>query len=96
MITGQHTGHTSIRGNLERGKGLEGKIAMDGTEVTIADVFKKVGYATGAFGKWGLGFIDSEGDTLNQGFDEFCGYNCQEKHTAIFLRIYGATKNKCS
>ena len=29
------------------------------------------------FGKWGLGYIDTEGDPNSQGFDEFYGYNCQ-------------------
>ena len=33
--------------------------------------------STGAFGKWGLGYIDTEGDPNSQGFDEFFGYNCQ-------------------
>ncbi|MGA9639050.1 arylsulfatase [Flavobacterium sp.] len=94
LITGQHTGHTSIRGNLERGKDLEGQVPMDGTEVTIADVFKKAGYATGAFGKWGLGFIDSEGDPLNQGFDEFYGYNCQRKAHRYFPPYLWHNKEK--
>jgi arylsulfatase A-like enzyme len=40
-------------------------------------MLKSLGYATGAFGKWGLGFIDTEGDPNSQGFDEFYGYNCQ-------------------
>src|SRR5690606_30217516 len=29
------------------------------------------------FGKWGLGYPGSTGDPLNQGFDEFFGYNSQ-------------------
>jgi arylsulfatase A-like enzyme len=40
-------------------------------------MLKARGYATGAFGKWGLGYIDTEGDPNSQGFDEFFGYNCQ-------------------
>ncbi|AWG23251.1 arylsulfatase [Flavobacterium faecale] len=94
LITGLHTGHTSIRGNLERGHDLEGQVAMDGTEVTIADIFKNAGYATGAFGKWGLGFIDSEGDPLNQGFDEFYGYNCQRKAHRYFPPYLWHNKEK--
>jgi arylsulfatase A-like enzyme len=35
------------------------------------------GYFCGGFGKWGLGFIGTEGDPLAQGFDHFFGYNCQ-------------------
>ena len=94
LMTGQHTGHTSIRGNAERGKNLEGQLSMDGTEVTIADIFKNAGYTTGAFGKWGLGFIDSEGDPLNQGFDEFYGYNCQRKAHRYFPPYLWHNKEK--
>src|SRR5690606_12085035 len=32
---------------------------------------------TGAFGKWGLGFVDTEGAPHRQGIDNFFGYNCQ-------------------
>src|SRR5690606_36385886 len=32
---------------------------------------------TGDFGKWGLGFVGTEGDPNKQGFDRFYGYNCQ-------------------
>ena len=35
------------------------------------------GYATGCFGKWGLGGPGSSGAPENQGFDRFFGYNCQ-------------------
>ena len=78
-MTGQHTGHTFIRGNSERGFTLdkEGQYPLAPEEITIAEVLKKGGYATGAFGKWGLGYPGSEGDPTKQGFDEFFGYNCQ-------------------
>ncbi|WP_139956995.1 arylsulfatase [Flavicella sediminum] len=75
LMTGQHTGHTPIRGNKELD--VEGQQPIKGSAITIPKVLKKAGYVTGAFGKWGLGFIDTEGDPTNQGFDEFFGYNCQ-------------------
>jgi arylsulfatase A-like enzyme len=77
LMTGQHTGHTFIRGNKEMGS--EGQFPLDSSVVTIADVLKSAGYITGAFGKWGLGFPGSEGDPNNQGFDTFYGYNCQRQ-----------------
>lgn len=40
-------------------------------------MLKTVGYTTGCFGKWGLGFVGTEGDPNNQGIDQFYGYNCQ-------------------
>jgi len=79
LMTGQHTGHTFIRGNSERGFTLEneGQYPLASQELTIAEVLKKAGYRTGAFGKWGLGYPGSEGDPTAQGFDQFYGYNCQ-------------------
>ena len=75
LMTGQHTGHTFIRGNKEWKP--EGQYPLEAKAVTMAEVLKKEGYATGGFGKWGLGFVGTEGDPNNQGFDEFYGYNCQ-------------------
>jgi len=75
LMTGQHTGHTPIRGNKEWQP--EGQWPMKSDAVTVAEVLKQAGYVTGAFGKWGLGFVGTEGDPNLQGFDEFYGYNCQ-------------------
>ncbi|MFB6341005.1 arylsulfatase [Saccharicrinis sp. FJH62] len=75
LMTGMHTGHTPIRGNM--GVEPEGQVPMDSAALTIAEVLKKNGYVTGAFGKWGLGYPGSEGDPNFQGFDEFFGYNSQ-------------------
>ena len=75
LLTGQHTGHTFIRGNKEVFP--EGQHPMDSSVITIAEVLKTSGYVTGAFGKWGLGYPGSAGDPIQQGFDRFYGYNCQ-------------------
>lgn len=75
LMTGLHTGHTPIRGNKEIQP--EGQEPLPSEMVTLPEVLKRKGYITGAFGKWGLGFPGSEGDPVNQGFDEFFGYNCQ-------------------
>ena len=75
LMTGQHTGHTFIRGNQEVRP--EGQYPLPAETFTLAKALKDAGYATGAFGKWGLGFPGSEGDPNNQGFDTFYGYNCQ-------------------
>ncbi|MDO6760985.1 arylsulfatase [Tamlana sp. 2_MG-2023] len=76
LMTGQHTGHTPIRGNKEAGNGLEGQVPIPDNTLTLAELLKARGYTTGMFGKWGLGF--GTGDPNNQGFDEFYGYNCQK------------------
>ena len=75
LLTGQHTGHTFVRGNKEVQP--EGQHPLAANAFTLAEALKNAGYVTGAFGKWGLGYPGSEGDPNNQGFDEFYGYNCQ-------------------
>lgn len=75
LITGLHTGHTPVRGNFEVKP--EGQYPMPDTLMTLSKIFQEAGYATGAFGKWGLGFVGTSGDPSNQGFDQFYGYNCQ-------------------
>ncbi len=75
LISGQHTGHTFIRGN--KGGEPEGQFPIADSVVTLAEVLQDRGYKTGAFGKWGLGPVGSSGDPNRQGFDKFYGYNCQ-------------------
>lgn len=75
LMTGQTTGHTPIRGNKKWKS--EGQWPMPAETFTVAEMLKEAGYVTGAFGKWGLGFTDTEGSPNKQGFDEFYGYNCQ-------------------
>ena len=81
LLTGKHTGHAEVRGNqpVERvyPQFKEGQYPISADAVTLAEVFRAAGYATGAFGKWGLGPVGSTGDPNKQGFDTFFGYNCQ-------------------
>lgn len=81
LMTGKHPGHAFIRDNKEVGawtSGL-GQLPIPDGEITLAEVFKQAGYATGAFGKWGLGGLGTSGDPLRQGFDTFFGYNDQRQ-----------------
>lgn len=75
LLTGQHTGHTPIRGNKRDGE--KGNWPMAADALTVAEILQENGYVTGAFGKWGLGYPGSEGDPNKQGFNEFFGYNDQ-------------------
>lgn len=80
LLTGQHTGHTYIRGNKELEP--EGQEPLVDSVVTFAMQLKDAGYTTGAFGKWGLGMVGTSGDPNRKGFDNFYGYNCQRQaHT---------------
>ncbi len=77
LMTGMHTGHTVVRGNREV-KPM-GQHPLPPESVTIAEVLKQKGYATGLIGKWGLGGPGSTGEPNQQGFDYFCGYLCQRQ-----------------
>jgi arylsulfatase A-like enzyme len=76
LMTGLPTGHAQIRGNREVRP--EGQAPMRAGTTTIPTLLGKAGYATGMFGKWGLGAPGSESDPTVF-FDEFYGYNCQRE-----------------
>ncbi len=67
LMTGKHSGHTSVRSN-------GGGTPLRAGEVTIASMLHDVGYATGGFGKWGCGGRGSTGVPEAHGFDLFLGY----------------------
>ncbi len=74
LMTGLHTGHTFVRGN----RGMHGgQFPLPDSAVILPELLKKAGYVTGCFGKWGLGYPGSTGDPINQGIDEFFGFNSQ-------------------
>lgn len=77
LLTGQHTGHTYVRGNKEIEP--EGQEPLADSIRTFAMILQEKGYQTGAFGKWGLGMVGTTGDPNRKGFDEFYGYNCQRQ-----------------
>jgi arylsulfatase A-like enzyme len=89
LMTGQHTGHTTVRWNASLRTG--GRVSLRADDVTIAQVLKgpewrdafdeNRGYATGIFGKWGLGEPDTPGLPNDHGFDEWYGFlNQQHAH----------------
>ena len=75
LMTGQHMGHTHVRGNA--GGPDMAKQSLRDQDVTVAEVLKSVGYTTALCGKWGLG-DDAPGGRSGlprkQGFDFFYGY----------------------
>ncbi len=77
LMTGLHSGHSAIRNNQEVKP--EGQAPLPAGTQTLARILQSRGYATGGFGKWGLGGPDSPGAPLRQGFDRFFGYNCQRQ-----------------
>jgi arylsulfatase A-like enzyme len=67
LMTGKHSGHTSVRKN-------DGGTPLREGEETIASLLKRAGYTTGGFGKWGCGGRGSTGVPEKHGFDVFFGY----------------------
>ncbi|MFT4691866.1 MAG: arylsulfatase A-like enzyme [Limisphaerales bacterium] len=67
FLTGRYHPRTGVNG-VSTGQGR-----LNRDEMTIADVFRSAGYATGAFGKWHNG-TQSPYHPNDRGFDEFYGF----------------------
>ena len=79
LMTGQHPGHMLRRANQSK----HGLLALPDGQLTSARLMQDAGYATGGFGKWGLGNPGTTGAAEKQGFDVFFGYYDQ-KHAHDF------------
>lgn len=66
LLTGQHTGHTQVRGN--------GEFPLDPAKKIIPEVLKNAGYTNAIFGKWGMGLNGSGSTPDKRGFDVFAGH----------------------
>src|SRR4051812_15876215 len=86
LMTGKHLGHAAIRNNRQLSKTMfpelrekygwdfSGNEPLPANEVTVAELLRAQGYATGAIGKWGLGNCGTSGDPNRRGFDLFYGF----------------------
>ena len=90
LMTGQHTGHTHVRGNKEYWRGVPmvqygqnedyaivGQEPYDPQHTILPEMLKDNGYTTGVFGKWAGGYEGSASTPDKRGVDEFYGYICQ-------------------
>lgn len=90
LMTGQHTGHTHVRGNKEYWRGTDtitygvnkeyarvGQEPYDPNRIIIPEILKEQGYNTALFGKWAGGYEGSESTPDKRGLDDFFGYICQ-------------------
>lgn len=108
LLTGQHTGHTLVRGNMSfskkfpmmhYGQNLDfsraGQQPYSPDHVLISEIMKQAGYRTAMFGKWGGGYEGSVSTPDKRGFDDFYGYICQtQAHSYYpnFLNAYSREK----
>ena len=90
IMTGQHTGHTHVRGNKEywsrehtvmygqnKDFAVVGQEPYDPRHKILPEMLKDRGYRTGLFGKWAGGYEGSASTPDKRGIDEFYGYICQ-------------------
>ena len=90
LMTGQHTGHTHVRGNKEywgnfgtvkygdnTDYAVVGQEPYDPAHTILPEIMKDNGYTTGMFGKWAGGYEGSASTPDKRGVDEFYGYICQ-------------------
>ena len=82
-MTGQHLGHTTVRGNAGT-RNMEAQ-ALRPDDVTVAKVLQQTGYATAWVGKWGLGERESTGEPRKHGFDYYFGY-LNQGHVRLMRR----------
>lgn len=75
LMTGHHSGRCYLRANLTAEEGAE----LDPELTVLPEIFKAAGYATGCFGKWGMGptHLKTNANPLQHGIDEFYGWKSQ-------------------
>jgi arylsulfatase A-like enzyme len=83
LLTGRHPVRAGMATNAPS---RPGKPGMPNREITIAEILKPAGYATGHIGKWHLGF-SPETMPLGQGFDFSFGHmgGCIDNYSHFFF-----------
>ena len=108
FMTGQHTGHTEVRGNKEYWRDVPmvqmgvneefsrvGQHPYDPGHVILPEIMKDNGYTTGMFGKWAGGYEGSVSTPDKRAIDEYYGYVCQYQahlYYPNFLNRYSKSK----
>ena len=90
LMTGRNPGRSTARDNGDVGDREQFPLPTGIT--TLPATLKSAGYATAAFGKWGMGGFDSTGSPLKQGFDRFLGVTSQwvaHSHYPPFIQDNG-------
>lgn len=90
FMTGQHCGHTEVRGNREYWRDVPmvkygdnddfsrvGQHPYSADHIILPEIIRDNGYTTALFGKWAGGYEGSHSTPDRRGVDEFYGYICQ-------------------
>jgi arylsulfatase A-like enzyme len=83
LLTGRHPVRNGLNYQLSTGEG-GGTEGLPQTERIMPQYLKALGYATGAFGKWNIGFRPGIRPT-ERGFDEFLGHMSGNIHYFKYL-----------
>jgi len=86
LLTGKHTGHARIRGNMTRQGGVEGfkdgvpvrRPSLLDTDTTVAHILQENGYRTFLVNKWHVEGFSESAHPQRKGFDEFVGWLVKE------------------
>ncbi|MCI0420311.1 MAG: sulfatase-like hydrolase/transferase [Acidobacteria bacterium] len=84
ILTGRHPERNGLNHQLRPNENLRGE-GLPRSERILPQYLKPLGYATGAFGKWNLGFAPGSRPT-DRGFDEFLGHMSGNIH--YFKHLY--------
>jgi len=68
LMTGMHTGHVWVRGNVNP------ELPLRPSDVTVAMLLRDAGYRTALIGKWGLGGAGTTGQPDRKGFEYSFGF----------------------
>jgi arylsulfatase A-like enzyme len=86
-MTGKYPGRVGLATGVLRPDAQNG---LAGSEITLAEMMKSAGYATGCIGKWHLGFRPGM-RPMDQGFDSYYGvlHNLDHNETIFFEKEGG-------
>lgn len=83
LMTGRYPQRAGLATNASSNKG--GKVEMPASQLTMAELFKSAGYATGHIGKWHMGYSPATMPN-QQGFDYSFGHmgGCIDNYSHFF------------
>lgn len=90
LLTGRYCKRVGVNGVFSPDASGDGIKGLNTTEVTLPEILRENGYATGMVGKWHLGYVPTAHDPLQMmptrhGFQEFFGHPHSNDMTSFSL-----------